>query len=99
MTIKTNYKTWAKKFISAATLRGYNIVLTEKDPKVPKHDLILKDTESDKRKLKRHKANQRAYCELMLVCQGAISFSIVEKSIADDLPNGDANLAWKRLKK
>ena len=35
----------------------------------------------------------------MLVCQGMISFAIVEKSVTDDLPNGDANLAWKKLKK
>ena len=32
---KRSYKTWAKKFLSVATLRGYNIVFTEKDPKVP----------------------------------------------------------------
>ena len=32
---KKNYKTWAKKFLSATTLRGCNIVLTKKDPKVP----------------------------------------------------------------
>ena len=38
---KKNYKTWAKKFLLAKTLRGYNIVLTEKDPKVPKQELVL----------------------------------------------------------
>ena len=90
---RKKYKTWAKKFLSAATLRGYNIVLTKKDPKVPKQDLVLKDTEANKRKLKLRKANQRVYCELMLACQGTISFTIVEKSVPDDLPNGDANLA------
>ena len=30
---KKNYKTWAKKFLSATIIRGYNIVLIEKDPK------------------------------------------------------------------
>ena len=29
---------WATKFRSAATLRGYHIVLTDKDPKIPQHD-------------------------------------------------------------
>jgi len=96
---RKNYKTWAKKSLSAATLRGYNLVLTEKDPKVSKKDLVLKDTKADKRKLKLCKANQQAYCELMLGCQGSISFAIVEKLVTDDLPNGDANLAWKKLKK
>ena len=94
-----NYKTWAKKFLSAATLRGYNIVLTEKKTKVHKQDLVLKDTKADKRKLKLRKANQQAYCELMLACQGTISFAMVEKLVTDDLPTGDANLAWKKLKK
>ena len=95
---KKNYKTWAKKFLSAATLRGYNIVLTKKDTKVPKQDLAVKDTEADKRKLKLRKTNQRAYCELMLTCKGTISFAIVEKLVTDDLPTGDAYLAWKKLK-
>ena len=34
----------------------------------------------------------------MSVCQGTINFATVEKSITDDLSNGDANLAWRRLK-
>ena len=44
---------------------------------MPKHDLVLKDTEADKRKLKLRRANQRAYCELMLACQG-ISFALIK---------------------
>ena len=35
----------------------------------------------------------------MLACQGTISFAIAEKLVTDDLPTGDANLAWKKLKK
>ena len=61
--------------------------------------MVLKDTEANKRKLKLHKANQQAYCKLMLLCQGTISFAIVEKLVTDDLPTGDANLAWKKLEK
>ena len=37
---KKNYRTWATKFNSAATLRGYSMMLVEKDPKIPKHDKI-----------------------------------------------------------
>ena len=33
---KKNYRTWAKKILAAATLRGYNSVLTAEDPKVSK---------------------------------------------------------------
>ena len=58
-----NYKIWAKKFLLAATLRGYNIVLTKKDPKVPKHDLVPKDTEAEKRKLKLRKKLWAEYAQ------------------------------------
>ena len=49
------------------------------------------------RKLKLHTAYQQEYCKLMLGCQGTISFAILEKLVTDDLPTGDANLAWKKL--
>ena len=42
--------------MSAATLRGYSIVLTKADPKVPKQSKALKDTDKDLLKL--CKANQ-----------------------------------------
>ena len=82
---KQSYKTWAKKCLTAATLRCYNIVLTEKDPKVCTQDLVLKDTEEDKRKLKLSKAHQQTYCELMLVCQGTINFAIYPQTSANEL--------------
>ena len=63
--------------MSVATLRGYNTVLTEIDPKVPKQIKVLKDTDKDILKLR--KANQKAYCELILACHGDIAFGIVEK--------------------
>ena len=33
---KKNYRTRATKFRSVATLRGYSMILVEKDPKIPK---------------------------------------------------------------
>ena len=49
---KKNYRTQATKFRSEATLRGYSMILVEKDPKLPKHDKVLKDTEADNEKKK-----------------------------------------------
>ena len=43
------------------------MILVEKDPKIPKHDKVLKDTEVDKEKEKLCKANKKAYCELILL--------------------------------
>ena len=88
---KKNYQTWAKKFMSAATLRGYNIVLMEDDPKVPRQSKVLKDMDKDLLKLR--KVNQKAYCQLNLACHGKIVSGIVEKSVTKDLPDGVTNLA------
>ena len=94
---KKNYRAWSKKFLAAAKLRGYGSLLTADDPKVPKQSKTLKETDKDLIKLR--KANEKAYCELILACHGDISFGIVEKSVTKDLPDGDANLAWKSLKR
>ena len=61
-----NYRTWAKKFMTAAMLRRYNVVLLETNPKVPRQSKVLKDMEKDSLKLR--KANQRACCKLILAC-------------------------------
>ena len=54
---KKSYRTWATKFRSAATLRGYSMIPVEKDPKIPKHNKVLKDTEADTEKEKLRKGN------------------------------------------
>ena len=93
---KKNYRAWSKKFLAAAKLRGYGSLLTADDPKIPKQSKTLKETDKDLIKLR--KANEKAYCKLILTCHGDIVFGIVEKSVTKALPNGDANLAWKLLK-
>ena len=72
-----------KKIMSVAPLRGYNIVLTETDSKVPKQSKVLKDIDKDL--LKPREVDQKAYSELFLACQGDIAFGIVEKSVTKDL--------------
>ena len=91
--IKKNYRTWATKFRSAATLRVYSIILVEKDPKIPKHDKILRDTEADKEKEKLRKANKKVYCALTFSCQRPIAFNIVRKCTMDNLSTGNTYLA------
>ena len=74
------------------------MILAEKDPKIPKHDKVLKDTEADKEKEKLHKANKKVYCELILACQGPKGFQNVRKYTTDDLPTGNVFLPWNKLK-
>ena len=42
--------------------------------------------------------NEKTYCKLILACQGLIVFNIVRKCTTDDLPTGNAYLAWNKLK-
>ena len=44
------------------------MILVEMDPKIQKHDKILKDTVTDREKEKLPKANEKAYCKLILAC-------------------------------
>ena len=44
------------------------------------------------------KANNHAYCDLELACQGDIGFDLVDETVTANLPGGDANLAWKKQK-
>ena len=88
---KKNYRTRATKFRLVATLRGYSMILVEKDPKIPKHDKILKDTETEREKEKIREANEKVYCELILARQGPIAFHIVRKCTTDNLPTGNCH--------
>ena len=65
-------------FLSATTVRGYREILTGKKTKIPKHSKIL--TDSDKEEMRLRKANNRAYCNLVLTCQGDIDFDLVDES-------------------
>ena len=73
---------------------GYSMILVEKNPKISKHDKVLKDTEADKEKEKLFKVNKKAYCQLILACEGPIAFNIVRKCAMDDLPTG--NIFWHK---
>jgi hypothetical protein len=41
--------------------------------------------------------NIQAYTDLILSCQEEISFGIIDESISETFPDGDARLAWKNL--
>ena len=50
---------------------------------------------NDKIKLKGRNANGKAYNDLILACSGEIGFAIVDESVIKELPDGDAELAWR----
>ena len=50
---------------------------------------------NDKIKLKGRNVNEKAYNNLILVCSGEIGCSIVDEPVTNELPDGDAELAWR----
>ena len=57
------------------------------------------NTDEGKKKKIAREANKAAFEDLTLACQNDVSFSIVTKSVTDDLPEEDASLAWQSLRK
>ena len=96
---RDGYRMWAKKFLSMASVRNYKGILLGID-EVPDSTRDLDDTkEEDAVLAENRKANISAYNDLVLACFGDIGFSIVDEAVIDELPDGDACLAWKNLEK
>jgi len=96
---ENEYRMWARKFMSVATTRGYRDVLLGKTIVPPQDESLDENVPNDKIKLKGRNANDRAYNDLILACSGEIGFSIVDEAVTEELPDGDAELAWKELQR
>ena len=49
--------------------------------------------------MKGRNANDKAYNDLILACVSEIGFAIVDESVTKELPDGDAELAWRELQR
>ena len=76
-----DWNRWSKTFMATATAKGYREVLKPTDED--------EDVEEE--------LNVQAYNDLILSCQEDISFGIIDESISETFPDGDARLAWKNL--
>ena len=65
----------------------------------PHNETLDVNIPNDKIKLKGRNANDKAYNNLILACSGEIGFSIVDEAVTEELPDGDAELAWKELQR
>ena len=81
--------------MSASTVIGYREILIGKKIKILNTKIL---TNTDKEEMRLRKSNIRAYCDLVLACQGDIGFDLVDEAVTVDLPEDDAILAWKKLK-
>ena len=76
-----DWNKWSKTFLATSTVKGYREALKPTKPQV--------DAVEDK--------NVRAYSNLLLSCEDDVIFGIIEESISNKFPEGDARVAWKAL--
>ncbi len=76
-----DWNRWSKTFLATVTAKGYREV--------------LKPNDATKAATTEH--NILAYNDLIFSCQDNISFGIIEESVSETYPDGDARLAWKNL--
>ena len=93
------FRMWNRNFLVTRQWYGYMKILLGTEA-VPSDGIALdEDDEDDKRLLEARKANERAYSDLLLSMGEEICFGIVDESISNELPNGDAKKAWAALHK
>ena len=76
-----DWNRWSKTFLATATAKGYREVIKPTDA------TIMADEE----------LNIMVYNDLILSCQEDVSFGIIDESVSEVFPDGDARLAWKNL--
>ena len=94
---KSSFRRWSKKFLAVANRRGYKKILLGTEQVPNSTDVLDESDPLQKELLLAREANELAYNDLILACDGDVAFSIVETSISTDLPDGDAKVAWKNL--
>ena len=82
---------WSKKFMAAARLKRFAGVI-DGSVTVPELKENMDETDQAIRDL-----NQAAYCCLLYSMDEHISFNLVDTAKSENLPDGDAALAWKNL--
>jgi hypothetical protein len=95
---KTVWRIWSTQFLARAHAKGYRDVLLGTETPVAESVTIL-DTDADKdEKVRIRKANVSAYNELLLCFSDIVNFTLIQSSVTTALPNGNATLAWDKLK-
>jgi len=95
---RSKFRMWSMKVLAAAHQRGYRDVITGVVTVPPSDELIGISTENGKELHKAREANCKACSDLVLSYSGEICFEIVAGAVTPDLQEGDARLAWRKLK-
>jgi hypothetical protein len=95
---KSDWNVWSKQFLARANMKGYKNILLGKEAVPTDEDLAdpdLKDKAlAEAQRLR--KLNDLAYNELTWCFHDLVNFSLVDDGRTDGLPEGDAELAWRK---
>ena len=99
---QTDWPVWREKFMARARRKGYKNILIGKDKAPDDSEMLDKTNAAHKEKIALRDANEMAYEALLLLIDGEqatgrVAFNIVRGSKTEELADGDAALAWKRL--
>ena len=101
---KEKWPTWSEKFLAKAKHSGIKDVLLGK-LQIPKSSEELDEKTEEGRKLLRNAdLNELAFTELIISIDvsssnGKITFGIIKSCKTKDYEDGNASLAWEKLKK
>jgi len=99
----SSWSDWEVKFLARGQRKGFSGILKGTDKAPPASTVIDEKTAAGKEEKRCRDGNNYAYEEMLLSIQtktdeGRVAFHIVTGSVSTDLPDGDAALAWERLK-
>ena len=100
---REEWSVWEAKFLAKANRKGFKKVLLGKEKAPADSVSVDESTAAGKELQKVREANETAYEELLLSIDGTskvgrVAFNLVKLSKTKDLIEGDARLAWAKLK-
>ena len=95
---KSDFKLWKFKFLAICGFQKCQQILIDKTAIAPKFDKVLDPTKDRDVLLENYRnQNTKAYMFLTICITDAITFEAVQNAVTDNLPTGDAKLAWKNI--
>jgi len=95
---RADYEKWSKRFLSYAQMKKVKKVLLGLEKPPAASESLNLDDKNDQDLQRIQQANDLAFNMLMLAVDDPISFEAVSSACTDSLPDGDAALAWEKLK-
>ena len=92
-----DWRKWNRQFIAVARVRGYCAVLMGEEVPPAEDATLDPAVAAEAAQIRLRNYNSQAYGDLVLACTDDVSFEIIDGAVTDELPNGDAALAFRNL--